>query len=411
MAARTDDSPDALAAQTASLATLQRHALEAQQRGDLVTAAACLGRYVTLDPRNIEALHALGLLCGQIGRHDDAVVAFRRALRLQPLDARSIWLLGNALDRAGAFEAAAAAASLLESKAPGLLKSRSGDGEGRLALVLGRWREQMRARAISAARAAFPDADFDRVAGARWRPDARRLAGERRRPAHFHVPGLADRPWHERGEFAWAASTEAAAPDLARELEGALDLQRDTEPYIAADLQASETWKTLAGRKDWGALHLFNGGRRNDAALARFPRLAALLAALPLTEMHGRPVEALLSVLLPGTHIPPHHGIANHRLTVHLPLVVPDRCSVTVAGETRPAEAGKLLIFDDSFEHSAANSSTRPRIVLIFEIWQPELSAAERLALTGMLEAGDRFDRARRDLVLEPETPGAGGAP
>ena len=77
----------------------------------------------------------------------------------------------------------------------------------------------------------------------------------------------------------------------------------------------------------------------------------------------------------------------NTRLICHLPLIVPPNCRLRVGNEVRNVEAGKMLIFDDSIEHEAWNDSDETRVILLFEIWRPELDAEERRALTAMFEA------------------------
>ncbi len=106
---------------------------------------------------------------------------------------------------------------------------------------------------------------------------------------------------------------------------------------------------------------------------------------------------ALLSVLRPGTHIPPHNGMLNTRLICHLPLVVPAGCRLRVGNETRPVEQDRLMIFDDSIEHEAWNDGDATRIVLLFEIWRPELSFAERTALTTLFEAIEAYSPTADD--------------
>ena len=96
---------------------------------------------------------------------------------------------------------------------------------------------------------------------------------------------------------------------------------------------------------------------------------------------------AIISVLKPGTHIPPHTGMLNTRLICHIPLIVEEGCRLRVGAETRDVVAGKAMIFDDSIEHEAWNNSDQTRAVLLFEIWRPELSGQERTALTAMYEA------------------------
>jgi aspartyl/asparaginyl beta-hydroxylase (cupin superfamily) len=106
---------------------------------------------------------------------------------------------------------------------------------------------------------------------------------------------------------------------------------------------------------------------------------------------------ALFSLLRPGTHIQPHHGLLNTRLICHLPLIAPPGCRLRVGGEVRSVEPGKALIFDDSFEHEAWNDGAETRVVLLFEIWRPEITAKERQALTAMFEAITLYQGAPRD--------------
>ena len=101
----------------------------------------------------------------------------------------------------------------------------------------------------------------------------------------------------------------------------------------------------------------------------------------------GRSPMALFSLLKPGTHIQPHHGLINTRLICHIPLIAPADCALRVGAETRAWREGEALIFDDSIEHEAWNRSNRTRVILLFEIWRPELSIEERASLTALYEA------------------------
>ena len=87
---------------------------------------------------------------------------------------------------------------------------------------------------------------------------------------------------------------------------------------------------------------------------------------------------AMFSLLRAGARIAPHSGMFNTRLICHLPLIVPPRCGFRVGNEVREWEEGKLLIFDDTIEHEAWNESDQDRVVLIFDIWRPELSEQEQ---------------------------------
>jgi aspartate beta-hydroxylase len=116
----------------------------------------------------------------------------------------------------------------------------------------------------------------------------------------------------------------------------------------------------------------------------------AVLESLPLMRIADHSPEILFSVLRPHTHIPPHTGVINGRLTVHLPLIVPENCGALRAGdEQRPWRIGECLVFDDSFVHEAWNDSDQTRVVLILDAWNPHLSEPEREALsTAIAELG-----------------------
>lgn len=58
--------------------------------------------------------------------------------------------------------------------------------------------------------------------------------------------------------------------------------------------------------------------------------------------------ESTFSALGGGAHLKPHCGSTNCRLTCHLPLLVPDGCSIRCGEEERPYREGELMIFDDS---------------------------------------------------------------
>ena len=119
-----------------------------------------------------------------------------------------------------------------------------------------------------------------------------------------------------------------------------------------------------------------------------------MLEALPLVRIRQHAPEICYSVLAPGTHILAHTGVTNIRVVVHLPLIVPPDCgALSVIGEARGWTEGRLMMFDDSFEHEAWNHSDQTRVVLIFDTWNPNLSAVERQAFARVLSTAQQFER------------------
>jgi aspartate beta-hydroxylase len=120
----------------------------------------------------------------------------------------------------------------------------------------------------------------------------------------------------------------------------------------------------------------------------------AVLEAVPMPIQPGRTPAAMYSLLKPRTRIPPHTGVTNVRLVTHLPLIVPDGCGFRVGNETRQWEPGRAWVFDDTIEHEAWNDSDTLRVVFIFDIWHPHLSAAERSLITALTEGLNAFSGA-----------------
>ena len=89
------------------------------------------------------------------------------------------------------------------------------------------------------------------------------------------------------------------------------------------------------------------------------------------------------SVLQPGTYIKPHCGLTNGRIRYHLGIEVADDLAwIEVAEQRRPWSNGRCMVFDDSFRHRVVHRGMKRRVVLIVDLWHPELSPDERRILS-----------------------------
>jgi Aspartyl/Asparaginyl beta-hydroxylase/Tetratricopeptide repeat len=215
-------------------------------------------------------------------------------------------------------------------------------------------------------------------------------------PSSFYFPGLPQIEFYERDGFPWLSEIEAAAPAMRAELEALIGSGEGFEPYVRRHVGRPKPVNPLFEDPSWSACYLFENGRPTEFA-ERCPGTLEALARAPMPVIEGRSPMALFSLLRPGTHIQPHHGLLNTRLICHVPLIAPPGCRLRVGGEVRGVEPGKALIFDDSFEHEAWNDGSETRVVLLFEIWRPEIAADERRALTAMFEAITLYQGAPRD--------------
>ena len=234
----------------------------------------------------------------------------------------------------------------------------------------------------------------DRVAGARARHAGARqdrfddcldvLLGRKRvfvqQPTYMHFPYLPAVQFYERAAFPWLDELEAAAGDMRNELVRVMaEDAGELVPYVAyPDGVPLNQWAELNHSSKWSAFYLLKDGARLEDHLKRCPKTAAALTRAPLADLPGHAPTAFFSILQPRTHIPPHTGVSNTRLVVHVPLIVPGSCRFRVGSETREWVSGKAWVFDDTIEHEAWNDSDQARAILIVDIWNPHLTEAER---------------------------------
>jgi len=203
-------------------------------------------------------------------------------------------------------------------------------------------------------------------------------------PTFSHFPRLPAIQFFDRKDFPWVPELEAATDDIRTELLGLLQQARGNfVPYLQhGSDEPLNQWRELNRSLRWSALFLYKDGQPQQENIARCPKTVAALAQAPVIKIPNRGPTSFFSLLEPKTHIPPHTGTTNIRLTVHIPLVVPPNCRFRVGTQTRDWSVGTAFLFDDTIEHEAWNDSDEERVILIFDVWNPLLSAAERELMT-----------------------------
>jgi aspartyl/asparaginyl beta-hydroxylase (cupin superfamily) len=230
----------------------------------------------------------------------------------------------------------------------------------------------------------------------RFRESIDIMTGRKRRydsqSNNFHYHGLAPVSFFERTDFPWLDAIEASTGAIRDEFLAVLDGEEGFTPYLTyRNDQPLNQWAELNNSPRWSAFHLIKDGKPEAANAARCPATMAALARAPQPEQAGRTPSAMFSLLKPRTRIPPHTGVSNVRLVTHLPLIVPEGCGFRVGNETREWVPGQAWVFDDTIEHEAWNESDKLRVVLIFDIWHPHLSEAERAMISAMTRGINAF--------------------
>ncbi|XP_054478490.1 aspartyl/asparaginyl beta-hydroxylase isoform X2 [Anoplopoma fimbria] len=192
----------------------------------------------------------------------------------------------------------------------------------------------------------------------------------------YNVDGLKAQPW-------WTAK-ETGYTDLVRTLERNWKTIREEALNVMDQNTGSfvPEEENLREKGEWGQYTIWQQGKKVGNACQGVPKTCSLLERY--SEATGcKRGQIKFSVMQPGTHVWPHTGPTNCRLRMHLGLVIPkDGCKIRCTNQTREWEEGKVLIFDDSFEHEVWQDADSYRLIFIVDVWHPALTAYQRQTLS-----------------------------
>nr|XP_012551143.1 aspartyl/asparaginyl beta-hydroxylase isoform X3 [Bombyx mori] len=136
----------------------------------------------------------------------------------------------------------------------------------------------------------------------------------------------------------------------------------------------------LKERGEWSQLDLFARGSEIPGRCKKAPVTCSIVRQ-EVAAAGCRRGQIKFSAMEAGTHVRPHVGPTNCRLRMHLGLSNTKDTYIRVDKETRQWQTGKVLLFDDSFEHEVWHNGTGTRLVLIVDVWHPDLTPTERRQL------------------------------
>jgi len=370
---------------------LAQRGVAALRQGDGAVAQSLFAELIAAGQADPVTRLMLARACRLTGDAATEQQALDQILQSDPTNLAALLMRGDGYARSGDVRAAT---SFYQTAMK--LAAKAGSPPAELVASLQAAQAFLRARGEDYKAALKRVSDEHGAAGCRFSHAIEMLSGKRQiypqAPSVFYYPYLAQRQFFERDEFAWAPALEAAAPAIKAELLAVIEQGAEFQPYVEAEQDRPvRDFHGMLADPSWSALYLWRHGKPVEENAARCPRTMEALSQVPMTYMGARTPSVLFSLLRPGAHIPPHSGMLNNRLICHLPLVVPPGCWLRVGNETRSWEEGKLLLFDDSIEHEARNTSGEIRVILLFDIWRPELTEAERDGISSIFSAIDQF--------------------
>jgi len=357
---------------------------EAMARGDVRQAESLLD-LAAQRGHDAATLLRLATVRRSLGDYPGAIKAASAAVELEPRNFLMCLLLGSLREVSDAPHAAERAYRAACAHAP-------------VALPF----QPAMAKQMERAKRWVESADQWRSRLLNWAPSSGKLtSGEARRmrgfrnnvlenldsgataPPAFVIPEIRAVKYFAASQFAGIAEIERNTAEIREEFVALAGMRND----ISHRLSGLHGADNDTGREGaWSMIPLMKGGKLIEEFASLCPRTMTLVQALDMPRLSLISPSVYFSVLEPRSKIAPHTGLTNARAIAHFPLVVPDHCGFRVGGETRVWEEGKALIFDDMTTHEAWNDSDRIRVVLIVDLWRPELSAAERQSISELMD-------------------------
>jgi hypothetical protein len=267
-------------------------------------------------------------------------------------------------------------------------------------------------------------------------PSLLRTQVARPHPSLLFLPGLRSIPFWTSEEDASEKTKQIAYNDptvryVVDFLENNVDIIRDEYMQVAPTLpsdydETGHSKDTLhSGKWEWHSY--MNKGSIQGHFCTHFPKTSALLheglrkhteengglkkvgendkndILYPNLLFEGTPFGfCFFSTLSGKSKIQAHTAPMNLRLRVHLPLIVPlakngsaddgrPACGIRVGPFVREWKDGSAMVLDDAYNHEVWNDTDDPRVILLVDIWHPDIPAAEKKAIV------DLFQKAQQD--------------
>ncbi|RJG11363.1 aspartyl/asparaginyl beta-hydroxylase domain-containing protein [Massilia cavernae] len=368
--------------------------------GDAAGARKLLEKVAAAGHADASVFHCLAHACAALRDLPAALAAADRALATAPANMQSLLLKADLLVASGdgraavAFYQAAIKAAPPQEQMPAFMRQELARAQGKCDEYAAKFASHLMTRLASGG--------GEQRQSPRFRESIDLLLGKKQvylqSPRYFYFPGLPQIQFFETDAFPWIGKLEAATAAIRAEALAVMSDPDAFEPYVKHDpKRPMRNQEGLNNNPDWSAFYLWKDGELVAENAARCPATMAALEGVPMPRVKGRSPSVLFSLLRPGAYIPPHTGVLNTRLICHLPLVVPGGCSLRVGNDTRECVEGRAWVFDDSIEHEAWNRSSQPRVILLFDIWRPELTGDERAMVAEMFAAIDDYSDARTE--------------
>ena len=175
---------------------------------------------------------------------------------------------------------------------------------------------------------------------------------------------VGDKPVFDNEQFQWTRLLENNWMDIRKEFENILAYHK-----LLPNLQDIQQEQIVLNQDDkWKTFFLFGFGIKATQNCQSCPFTTSLLEQIPGMK------TAFFSILSPRKHIPAHKGIFKGIIRSHLGLIIPGKlgdCMMRIEDQNIYWREGKVVVFDDTYEHEVWNRTGEKRVVLLIDVIRP----------------------------------------
>lgn len=168
----------------------------------------------------------------------------------------------------------------------------------------------------------------------------------------------------DQSTFGWSHILQDHWRDIEAEMQHVLHHQQAIPPLV----KISPDHQGIAADGKWRSYFIWAYGVKLQQNAVRCPRTTTIVEQIPgLTT-------AMFSILEPRAHIKSHTGVTKAIVIGHLGLKIPKdqaRCRMWLDGQTLNWEEGKVIVFDDTYQHEVWNDTDEERVVLLIHVRRP----------------------------------------
>lgn len=184
------------------------------------------------------------------------------------------------------------------------------------------------------------------------------------RPIFRSFSKLGDSVFFDKNYFPITSTLESRYWIIRDEFELIRNRVKDFAPF--QDISPDQIY--ISNDDKWKMFFLKAGKIRFEKNCEQFPKTMEILDSDPNI------VSAYFSVIGPKKMLMPHEGPWCGILRIHLGIDIPTEgsgCTLVVNQQEYKWKNGKCVVFDDTYEHFAVNTTDKDRVVLFLDYMRP----------------------------------------